>query len=195
MHLSALLIALALTSGANTPSQTAPAPTVLPDSPSATVQVDKQTGVHLYIPAGWHVRREAKADQVALFVSKEDIATHGGFLTGFSLNWNPRFSARTGLTPLQYAQSFAKEMHRTHAGTEVKALTLRPGVDVIEVRFTDGSRMPATLMTYLAVADTPGDTLQLAWFETPEALRDVEGPRGQHILSTFLQGVASPPAP
>ncbi|OHE87420.1 MAG: hypothetical protein A2579_03670 [Lysobacterales bacterium RIFOXYD1_FULL_69_11] len=143
------------------------------------------------VPDGWHVRRESKPDSQSLFISKENIEERGGFLTGFSLNTHPRFEARTGMSPLAYAQGIANTLHKSHRMTTVSATTLKPGVDVIEILVTDDSRLPVTQLVYFAVADAPADTFHLAWFETPESIADTEWQHGTRLMNEFIRHVAA----
>lgn len=144
----------------------------------------------LTAPAGWHVRREVRPGHVAVFVSKEDIASNGGFLTGLSINSHARFQATRGMAPLAYAQRMAEVMRERYPGSERTDRTMKPGLDVIEVRMLDQSRLPNTLLLYLLVADSNTDTFHLAGYETPEPIFNAEWPHGDRLLAEFIQLVA-----
>lgn len=191
MTLLNLLLAFATATASATPSAVAePAPAA---ATSHRAHRDPTTGAHVVIPPGWHVRTEAPDGAKALFVTKQNIDAEGGFLTGFSLNRFDGFRARQGIAPSEYAAGFAALMAKRHAGARTATTTLRAGMTVHEVQFLDDSRLPVTKLQYLIVADDAGDTLQLAWFETPEATVATEWPHGERILHAFLEGLARSP--
>lgn len=182
MNRFSVLLALAFSA----PAAATTPPVVKPLTTTATITHDTR----LEVPAGWHVRRESRPGHEAVFVTKEDIATNGGFLTGLSINSHARFSERGGMAPLAYAQRMAEVMLEKFPQGRREVRTLGPGLEVIEVRMLDESRLPNTLLLYLLVADTNADAFHLAGFETPEPIAVAEWPHGDRLLAQFIQLVA-----
>lgn len=142
-------------------------------------------------PAGWHVRRETRPDHVALFITKENIQTNGGFLTGLSINSNARFQARQKIAPLDYARGIAQVAKAGHARSSLSEVMVAPDLHVVEVAVIDDTRLPETDLVFLYVADARADTVHQVTFETPSAIREAEWPHGTRLIKEFIQLVAN----
>lgn len=134
-------------------------------------------------PNGWHVKEEKRNETLALFLTKEDIATEGSFTTGFSVNVVPGVGKKSGGKASDYGRSFVREAIQD----KENVLVVLPPVDRGRLK-TFGCRIKKdnTIIHYFLIADDETDRLYITFFESPAAEFETAWKKGEVILKKLF---------
>lgn len=140
-------------------------------------RVDEIKGAFL-VPNGWHFKREAKAETLGYFASRENVDISGKFLVGLTVNVMPRLKRRDAVaSAYELIEGFA-------AGKRL-------------IRSWDASMGPfvgagclvqdeTTVMHVLTVANPKTNTLYLFIFEAPSSEWEKAWTLGDKMMKRLL---------
>jgi hypothetical protein len=163
----------------------------LPEPPEGFTWFVSENQVGTFLrPDGWFVREEGERSDKALFITRENIAEEGRFVTGLSVNMVPRLAARTGHSPTHYARTLLERYHRTAQFT-IRSTYSVPEQNSYEgfgLRYSGENDGVITIVNVLLVASNRDDILFILTFEAPEAIWDEQWERGRRMLDLFALG-------
>ncbi|MCP4552154.1 MAG: hypothetical protein GY834_08990 [Bacteroidetes bacterium] len=160
----------------------------LPAAPSGFDWITSTNGIGSFIkPNEWFLKEEKSGDTNALFITKENIATEGKFITGLSVNQINYFSKTQSVKPSQYAKAYAAKIA---ASDEV----LKNGVvkgdfpDMNIMRIKGINNGVPTIVHHISIGMDAKDQLYLLIFEAPESEWEHETKHSSPMLNFFILG-------
>lgn len=121
------------------------------------------------VPEGWNFREEENSDTPACFVTKENIAQSGSFVTGLTVNQIKDIPGKRGVTAHQFAtvivDRIAKENDLIHQGSWEAGPFVATACEYLDVV----PSKPTIRMYMLFLANPSTETLHIVIFEAPES--------------------------
>jgi len=162
--------------------------TELPPPPEgySWVHCDEIKGAFL-MPIGWHFKKHKQGDKLGYFITEENIATKGEFLTGLSVNVIPEISQKNGMPPSIYANTYIKTaIIEKEIFKKPWATTMGP-FQAYGVVLLNRDHHKGDFITHnLAIANDQTGTLYLLIFESPAKSWEASWAVAKPMLQRFL---------
>lgn len=138
-------------------------------------------------PDGWFVLEESSGNTDALFITRENIETEGGYLVGLSVNRINHFSRTRSTEPSDYAVSLAHELASSGELLMQRVETNTAG-DMNIVRVKQAVNGNNIITHYIILGLDSADQVYIIMFEAPESLWAEQEATGEQMLDFFILG-------
>jgi len=147
-----------------------------------------KNGVGTFLkPDGWHALEQSKGNTHAIFISRENIKTHGRFTAGFTVNQITAYSNSSSIKASEYAKLYIQKTIDKH---EVINSGVVKGAanDMNVARVKAENAGVETIVHHISVGMDKRDELYLISFEAPASEWDSLNQMAGQLFSYFILG-------
>jgi hypothetical protein len=162
-------------------------PMGLPSPPSGySWQELKTVKSAILLPNGWYFDERTDGQTLGFFVTKEELAKHGNFETGFTVNVMKNVQEKKGLPPSAFIAAWTQE-----AAAKFPLTNRTASADNQKYRatfqFVDNSPgKESTSMHHTLFGNDPTGTVFVIIYETPTRNLDAEWPIASTVLRSLM---------